>query len=42
MLCGNPLNIVLGKREQITGKIQEIYGLAKDKTGKQIAYWHAR
>ncbi len=41
-LCGNPLNVILGKREQLTGKIQEIYGLAKDKTGKQLSYWHAR
>ena len=42
MLCGNPLDVIIGKREQLTGKIQEIYGLAKDKSGKQLANWHAR
>jgi uncharacterized protein YjbJ (UPF0337 family) len=41
-LCGNPLHVMVGKREQLTGKIQEIYGLAKDKSGKQLALWHAR
>jgi len=40
--CGNPLNVVLGKREMLTGKIQEIYGRAKDKAGRQIACWNAR
>ena len=41
-ICGNPLNVILGKREQLSGKIQEIYGLAKDKSGKQLSYFHAR
>lgn len=40
--CGNPLNVVLGKREMLTGKIQEIYGRAKDKAGKQINSCQAR
>ncbi|MEQ1838164.1 MAG: CsbD family protein [Candidatus Nitrotoga sp.] len=35
-LCGNPLDVIIGKREMLAGKIQEICDLAKDGTGKQI------
>ncbi|MFA6904221.1 MAG: CsbD family protein [Gallionellaceae bacterium] len=32
--CGNPLSIMIGKREVLSGKIQKIYGIAKHKAGK--------
>ena len=35
-LCGNPLDVIIGKREMLAGKIQGICDLAKDGTGKQI------
>lgn len=40
--CGNPLNVILGKREILAGKIQEIYGYAIAKAGKQLSGWLAR
>lgn len=33
---------IAGKRQHLSGKIQEIYGMTKDETEKQISDWQAR
>ncbi len=38
-LTEDDITVVAGRREQLAGKIQERYGLAKDEAEKQIASW---
>jgi uncharacterized protein YjbJ (UPF0337 family) len=38
-LTDDDLTVVGGRREQLAGKIQERYGLAKDEAEKQLAAW---
>lgn len=32
----------LGKREQLASKVQEVYGISKEETEKQITSWQSR
>jgi uncharacterized protein YjbJ (UPF0337 family) len=34
--------MIAGKRDQLTGKIQESYGISKDEAEKQLAAWQER
>jgi len=36
------LEIVAGRRDQLAGKIQERYGVAKDEAEKQLAEWQRK
>jgi uncharacterized protein YjbJ (UPF0337 family) len=38
-LTDDDLNIVAGRREEMAGKIQERYGVAKEDAHNQIAEW---
>jgi uncharacterized protein YjbJ (UPF0337 family) len=38
-LTDDDFNIVAGRREQLAGKIQERYGVAKEDANKQISEW---
>jgi uncharacterized protein YjbJ (UPF0337 family) len=38
-LTDDDLEVVAGRREQLAGKIQERYGIAKGEVDKQIAAW---
>jgi uncharacterized protein YjbJ (UPF0337 family) len=38
-LTDDDLDVVAGRREQLAGRIQERYGIAKDEVEKQIADW---
>ena len=38
-LTDDDLDIVAGRRDQLAGKIQERYGIAKDEAEKQLAAW---
>jgi uncharacterized protein YjbJ (UPF0337 family) len=38
-LTDDDFNIVAGRREQLAGKIQDRYGVAKDDANKQISEW---
>ena len=38
-LTDDDLDVVAGKRDQLTGRIQERYGVAKDEASKQIDEW---
>ena len=41
-LTDDDLDVVAGRREQLAGKIQEHYGVAKDDAEKQIAEWQRK
>ena len=41
-LTDDDLDIVAGRREQLAGKIQERYGIAKDDVERQIADWELK
>ena len=41
-LTDDDLTIVAGRREQLIGKVQERYGVAKDEAEKQIAEWQRK
>jgi uncharacterized protein YjbJ (UPF0337 family) len=41
-LTNDDIDVVAGRREQLSGKIQERYGVAKDEAEKQIAAWEAK
>lgn len=41
-LTNDDIDVVAGRREQLSGKIQERYGVAKDEAEKQIAAWQAK
>jgi uncharacterized protein YjbJ (UPF0337 family) len=36
------MDVVAGRRDQLAGKIQERYGVAKDEAEKQVAQWERR
>jgi uncharacterized protein YjbJ (UPF0337 family) len=38
-LTDDDLQIVAGRREQLAGKIQERYGVAKEEAEEQLAAW---
>ncbi|MBL8344676.1 MAG: CsbD family protein [Rubrivivax sp.] len=38
-LTDDDLSIVAGRRDQLAGKIQERYGVAKEDAEKQVAAW---
>jgi len=38
-LTNDDFDVIAGKRQQLAGKIQERYGIAKDDAEKQISAW---
>ena len=38
-LTDDDLDVVEGRREQLAGKIQERYGVAKEEAEKQVSAW---
>jgi uncharacterized protein YjbJ (UPF0337 family) len=38
-LTSDDFDIIAGRREQLAGKIQERYGIAKDAAEKQVSEW---
>jgi uncharacterized protein YjbJ (UPF0337 family) len=38
-LTDDDLDVVAGRRDQLAGKVQERYGVAKEEAEKQIAAW---
>ena len=38
-LTDDQLDVIAGKRDHLTGKIQEIYGITKDEAEKQLFAW---
>jgi len=41
-LTDDDLDVVAGRREQLAGKIQERYGIAKDEAEKQLSEWEGK
>ncbi|MGZ8254792.1 MAG: CsbD family protein [Burkholderiaceae bacterium] len=41
-LTDDDLDVVAGRREQLAGKIQERYGIAKDDAERQVAAWEVK
>ena len=41
-LTDDDLSVVAGRRDQLIGKVQERYGVAKDEAEKQIAAWQRK
>ena len=41
-LTDDDLDVVAGRRDQLAGKIQERYGVAKDEAEKQLAEWERK
>jgi len=41
-LTDDDLDVVAGRREQLAGKIQERYGIAKDEAERQVSDWERR
>lgn len=38
-LTSDDFDVIAGRREQLAGKIQERYGIAKDDADKQVSDW---
>ena len=38
-LTDDHLDVIAGKREQLAGRIQELYGLQKDEAERQLRNW---
>lgn len=38
-LTDDDMDVVAGKRDQLAGKLQERYGMAKDKAEAEVAAW---
>ncbi len=38
-ITDDQLDVIAGKREQLSGRIQEAYGLSKDEAEKQLSDW---
>ncbi len=38
-LTNDDFDVIAGKREQLAGKIQERYGVAKDEAEEQVSAW---
>jgi uncharacterized protein YjbJ (UPF0337 family) len=41
-LTDDQLDVIAGKRDMLLGRIQELYGISKDETEKQLADWEKR
>lgn len=41
-LTDDDIDVVAGRRDQMAGKIQERYGVAKDEAEKQLSEWQGR
>ena len=41
-LTDDDLDVVAGRRDQLAGKIQEHYGVAKDEAERQVAEWERK
>jgi uncharacterized protein YjbJ (UPF0337 family) len=41
-LTNDHLDVIAGKREQLVGKIQENYGIARDEAERQVKDWEDR
>lgn len=41
-LTDSDLTVIAGRREQLAGKIEERYGIAKDEAEKQLAAWEKK
>jgi uncharacterized protein YjbJ (UPF0337 family) len=41
-LTDDHLDVMAGQREQMAGKIQELYGISKHEAEKQLVEWHGR
>ena len=41
-LTDDDLDVIGGRRDQLAGKLQERYGIAKDAADKQIDAWFAK
>jgi uncharacterized protein YjbJ (UPF0337 family) len=41
-LTDDQLDIIAGRREQLSGKIQEVYGIQKDEAERQLSEWERR
>ena len=41
-LTEDDLDVVAGRRDQLAGKIQERYGVAKEDAEKQVAEWQRK
>ncbi len=37
-----PADVINGRRDQLSGKIQETYGLSKDEAERQLKEWESR
>jgi len=38
-LTDDQLDVIAGRRDQLAGKIQEIYGIAQDEVESQLSHW---
>ena len=38
-LTDDDLTVIEGKRDQLIGRVQERYGIARDKAAEQVAAW---
>ena len=38
-LSDDQLDVIAGKREQLSGKLQEVYGLSKEEVHQQLLDW---
>ena len=41
-LTDDDIDVVAGRREQLAGKLQERYGLAKEEAERQVAEWQRK
>jgi uncharacterized protein YjbJ (UPF0337 family) len=41
-LTDDDFDVIAGRRDQLAGKIQEHYGVAKDEAERQVAEWEKR
>lgn len=41
-LTDDDMDVIKGKRDQLAGRIQERYGLAKDEAERQLTDWERR
>ena len=41
-LTDDQLDVVAGRRDLLLGRIQELYGISKDETEKQLTEWQDR
>lgn len=41
-LTDDHLDVIAGRRDQLAGKIQEVYGIEKDEAERQLSEWETR